>query len=168
MSIRTKSWILAAALGAAATAVLASAGSPRLEVNVRVEREVVKDDPSGRRVVHREPVGIASPGDTLVYTLEARNAGDGHAVGAKLDDPIPEGTTLVVDSVDRAGAELSASLDGAKTWVAFPATVERRNEDGTLTRVPAPAESYTHLRWSLPGAIAPGESRNVSFKVRIR
>ena len=152
--MRTHPWILAAALGAAATAAVATAGSPRLEVNVRVEREVVKDDPSGRRVVHREPVGVASPGDTLVYTLEARNAADG--------------TTLVVDSVERAGAEISASLDGAKSWVAFPATVERRAEDGSVTRVPAPAEAYTHLRWSLPGAIAPGESRNVSFKVRIR
>jgi uncharacterized repeat protein (TIGR01451 family) len=159
---------LAAALGAVATFALANAGTPRLEVQVRVEREVVRDDPSGRRVVHREPVGVATPGDTLVYTLEARNAGDGQAVGANLDDPIPEGTTLVVDSVDRAAAPVSASLDGAKSWVAFPATVERRAEDGTVTRVPAPAEAYTHLRWSLPGAIAPGESRNVSFKVRIR
>lgn len=158
----------AVAILAAATVALATAGSPRLEVQVRVEREVVKDDPSGRRVVHREPVGVATPGDTLVYTLEARNAGDAIAVGANLDDPIPEGTTLVVDSIDRAGASISASLDGAKTWVAFPATLERRAEDGSVQRVPAPAEAYTHLRWSLPGAIAPGESRNVSFKVRIR
>lgn len=158
----------AVAILAAATVALATAGSPRLEVQVRVEREVVKDDPSGRRVVHREPVGVATPGDTLVYTLEARNAGDASAVGANLDDPIPEGTTLVVDSIDRAGASISASLDGAKTWVAFPATLERRADDGSVQRVPAPAEAYTHLRWSLPGAIAPGESRNVSFKVRIR
>lgn len=166
--MRTQSWILAVAFGAAATVALATAATPRLEVNVRVEREVVKNDPSGRRIVHREPVGVANPGDTLVYTLEARNAGDGPAVGADLDDPIPEGTTLVVDSVEKSGARLSASLDGAKTWVAFPALVERRAEDGTTTRVPVPAEAYTHLRWSLPGAIAPGESRNVSFKVRIR
>src|SRR5512138_3014573 len=142
----SKIWV-ALALGAVASVVLATAGSPRLEVNVRVEREVVKDDPSGRRIVHREPVGVASPGDTLVYTLEARNAGDGNAVGANLDDPIPQGTTLVLDSVDHAGAALSASLDGARTWVAFPATLERRAEDGTVTSVPAPAEAYTHLRW---------------------
>ena len=166
--IRHRHWMLAAAVGAIATAAAATAGAPRLEVNVRVEREVVRDDPSGRRVVHREPVGVANPGDTLVYTLEARNAGDGQAVGARLDDPIPDGTTLVVDSVDAAGSSMFASLDGAKTWVAFPATVEIRAEDGSVRRQPAPAEAYTHLRWSLPGAIAPGASRNVSFKVRIR
>jgi uncharacterized repeat protein (TIGR01451 family) len=166
--MRITKLLLAAALGAVGTVVLATAGSPRLEVSVRVEREVVKDDPSGRRIVHREPVRVATPGDTLVYTLEARNSGDGSAVGANLDDPIPEGTTLVIDSVDRTGAVISASLDGAKSWVAFPATLESKADDGTVTRVPAPAEAYTHLRWSLPGAIAPGESRNVSFKVRIR
>ena len=165
---RSQNWILAAVSGAVATAALAITGGPHIEVNVRVEREVVKDDPSGRRLVHREPVGVASPGDTLVYTLEARNAGDARAVGAHLDDPIPDGTTLVVESVEKAGASMFASLDGAKSWVAFPATVEQRAADGSVRRVPAPAEAYTHLRWSLPGSIEPGESRNVSFKVRIR
>jgi len=159
----------AAALGAAmlaATAALAS--TPRVQVEVRVEREIVRADASGRKVVERKPVDVARPGDVLVYTLQARNVGDGPAVDARLEDPIPQGTVLVIDSLEHGAAVPSASLDGGATWQSFPATVETHGEDGRVERVPAPPESYTHLRWTLPGALGPGEGKDVRFKVRIR
>lgn len=157
--------VTAVALGVGGAAL---AAAPRVEVSVRVEREVVKADASGRRVVERRPVDAASPGDVLVYTLVARNTGEGPAIHPSLEDPIPVGTELVVDSIDHDVASPAASLDGGKTWQAFPATVERRTDDGRVETVPAPPASYTHLRWTLSGPLGPGESKDVSFKVRIR
>lgn len=153
---------------AALAAAPAAAAEPKVEVTVRVEREVVKEDASGRRVVERQPVRAASAGDVLVYTLDARNVGDAPAATARLEDPIPKGTVLVLDSVGSEDGPVLASLDGGASWTPFPATVEKKTEDGRVERVPAPAEAYTHLRWSLPGSLEPGANHDVSFKVRIR
>ncbi len=147
---------------------LATAGAPRVEVSILAEREVVRKDSSGRPVASREPVTIANPGDVIVYTLTARNAGDAPALEPRIEDPLPAGTLLLPDSVETGGASVTASLDGGKTWLPFPARVERRRDDGTAESVPAPPEAYTHLRWTLPGSLGPGESRHVLFKVRIR
>lgn len=151
-----------------AAAGIAHAAAPKVEVDVSVQKEVVVQSPDGTRAVERRPVDVARPGDVLVYTLRARNAGDGPALGTKLDDPLPEGTVLLPDSVESGGSAIHASIDGGKSWGPYPAFVEKAGADGRLERVPAPADSYTHLRWVLPEPLGPGEDTNVSFKVRIR
>jgi len=138
---------------------------PRLEVTVSVQREAVHVDASGRSTVVLEPVKTANPGDVLVYRLHATNVGLGPAREAKIDDSIPTGTVLMPDSV---GKNVHASLDGGKTWQAFPATIARKREDGQLERVPAPASAYTHLRWMLEDAVPPGGSAEVGFKVQVQ
>jgi len=147
-----------------ASAAFAQVPAPRLTVSVDVEREIKRGDDGA---VEREPVDAARPGDVLVYTVRASNVGDADAIGARIEDPIPQGTVLIPDSVSSGTASPSASLDGGKTWTSFPATVRETDEDGTERTVPAPADRYTHLRWALDGAIPPGESRDLSFKVRV-
>lgn len=146
----------------------ATPGTPNVEVSVHVEKEVVKTDASGRPIVERKPVTAAAVGDVLVYTLRAKNNGDGPALSPRLEDPIPAGTILVLESLSAAGGALAASLDGGASWQPFPATVARTNAQGREERVAAPAESYTHLRWVLAGPLKPGEGKEVSFKVRVR
>lgn len=155
---------LAAAVGSAAV----WAATPKVEVDIQVSREVVVDGADGSRSVERRPVDVARPGDVLIYTLRAVNVGDAPALGARLDDPVPQGTVLLPDSVENAGAELHASLDGGESWARFPVLVDRKGEDGKIVRVPAAPETYTHLRWVLAEPLGPGEDKNVSFKVRIR
>jgi len=142
--------------------------APSVAVSIDVAREVTQADPSGRLVTRHEPVKVAGPGDVLVYTLSAENVGNSPAFRARLRDQIPAGTVLLTDSVAPDGAQITASLDGGSTWQAFPVFVDRRAEDGSSQRVPAPPEAYTHLQWLLAGQIAPGERREVSFKVRIQ
>jgi len=114
------------------------------------------------------PATEAGTGDTIVYTLHASNAGPGAAIDPRIEDPIPAGTVLVVDSVKKDGYRIEASLDGGASWQAFPATVTRKSATGATETVPAPAESYTTLRWVLSGPLQPGDGKDVSFKVRIR
>ena len=146
-----------------ATAAVAQTPAPKVTISVDVESEIARGDDDAER----EPVDVARPGDVLVYTVRASNVGDAAAIGARVEDPIPSGTVLIPESVSTATASPSASLDGGKTWTAFPAMVRETAEDGTERTVPAPAERYTHLRWSLEGALPPGESRDLSFKVRV-
>ena len=143
-------------------------GKPSVAVEVRVEREKVRTEADGRQVTYREPVEAATPGDTLVYTIRTENVGDRPALNTNVEDPVPPGTTLDMASVSTAGAKVDASLDGGKSWQAFPARLSVKQADGTVREVPAPATSYTNLRWTFREPLAPGEEREVLFKVRIQ
>jgi uncharacterized repeat protein (TIGR01451 family) len=153
---------------AAALASQAQASVPKVEVTVQAHKEVVRVDASGKKAVELKPATEAAAGDTIVYTLRANNTGTGPAVSPRIEDPIPAGTILVLDSLAQDGYAIEASLDGGKTWQAFPATLTRKNEKGVEETVPAPAELYTTLRWVLNGPLQPGDGKDVSFKVRIR
>ena len=157
--------VLAATAPVLAAAPAPDTAPPRLEVTVAVQREVTRVDVNGRSQVVLEPVKTANPGDILVYRLRATNVGLAPAREARIEDPIPAGTVLVPDSV---GKNVHASLDGGKTWQAFPATVPRKRDDGQVERVPAPANAYTHLRWVLDQAVPPGGSAEVGFKVQVQ
>lgn len=156
-----------AALTLVAAAPAPTPVSPRLEVTVAVQQEVVHVDAAGRTQVKLEPVKSVKPGDVLVYRLRATNLGLAPARDAQIDDPIPVGTVLLPESLAEAKS-VRASLDGGKTWQAFPATVARKRDDGQIERVPAPANAYTHLRWVLEEALPPGESTEVGFKVTVQ
>lgn len=144
-----------------------AAQTPEVAVSVTVEREVVRLDENGRAVTEREPVDVARPGDVLVYTLRAVNQGVAPALGTRIVDPVPSGTVLLLDEVPAAGAPDRASLDGGRSWQDFPARVQQLDASGRPRVIAAPAESYTHLRWDLLAPLAPGETRDVTFKVRV-
>ncbi len=150
-----------------ATVAIAEVPAPKVTVAVDVAREIIRTDDGADATVETEPVDVARPGDVLVYTVRASNDGDAAAIGARIEDPIPPGTVLIPDSVSTGTASPSASLDGGRTWTSFPAMVRETDEDGTERSVPASAERYTHLRWSLDGELPPGETRDLSFKVRV-
>jgi uncharacterized repeat protein (TIGR01451 family) len=160
-----------AAVAFAATAVFAAqaqASIPKVEVSIQAHKEVVSTDASGKKTVALVPATDGTSGDVIVYTLRAANAGTAPAVSPRIEDPIPSGTVLVLDSVAKDGARIECSLDGGATWQPFPAKVTRNNASGAQETVPAAAESYTTLRWVLDGPLQPGDGRDVTFKVRIR
>jgi len=76
---------------------------------------------------------MASPGDTLTFTVVVRNTGSADAVGCTLQDPIPDYATYVADSVT-GGATYNAAQDriewegtiaaGGSTTVTFQVTAD--------------------------------------------
>ncbi len=159
--------ITIAGLVCAISATTMVAANPQVVLDVGVEREEVTVNESGTSVVERRPVTRANPGDLLVYTVTASNFGVSPAANATVEDPIPSGTVLVLDGFGQGPLPTEASLDGGETWQTFPAEVEVVRNDGVRQVLPAPAPSYTHLRWVLDGQLAPGDSKDVSFKVRV-
>ena len=157
-----------AAIAITVATCAAWATAPKVEITVQAQKEIVKVDASGKKSVTLQAAKDAVSGDVLVYTLRAANNGTEAAVNPRIEDPIPEGTVLVVGSVEKRGYGIEASLDNGKTWQAFPASLTRVSASGASETIPAPPESYTALRFVLDGPLAPGDGRDVTFKVQIR
>jgi uncharacterized repeat protein (TIGR01451 family) len=149
------------------TGVALAAQEPRLELKTTVAKEVkVKKD--GKWVVQTIPVEKTTPGDILVYTITYLNSGKSPAVEAEIVDPIPKGLAIIPESAEGKDTEIKASLDNGRSWQKLPATVLIKNQDGTLSAKPAPADRYTHVKWTVKNPVQPGQSGRVSFKVTVK
>jgi len=144
------------------------AADPQLSLRIQLEEELSIPDESGNLKVVRKKVASSEPGDVLVYTLVYTNNGGAAVADAKVEDPVPAGTILLPGSVLGEEAEIRFSVDGGKTYAPFPVEVEVEGPDGAKVRKKAPADSYTHIRWTAKTPLGPGESRSASFKVIVQ
>jgi uncharacterized repeat protein (TIGR01451 family) len=109
----------------------------------------------------------AKPGDVLRYTLKGANQGKKSLSNLVLTQPVPQGMVYQLDSASNPGGERSYSIDGGKTYSAKPmVTVTLAN--GKTEQRPAPAESYSHIKWQLSQSLAAGNSVDLSYEVRVR
>jgi uncharacterized repeat protein (TIGR01451 family) len=96
------------------------------------------------------------PGDTVRYHLLFTNVSAGAVRGIVLDNPIPAGLRYEAGTAkaDRADVTVLFSIDGGKSYSAAPmidVTVDGRHEQHA-----APAEMYTHVRWTVRGDVPKG------------
>jgi uncharacterized repeat protein (TIGR01451 family) len=104
------------------------------------------------------PIRVAKPGDVIVYTITASNIVDRPIKKLVINQKIRPGTVYVLNSATPLkGTELSFSIDGGKTYTPQP----------TINKKPAPAESYTNVRWAF-GSVAPKSNSSVSYEIRVR
>ncbi|MGH9869423.1 MAG: hypothetical protein ACREAA_14820 [Candidatus Polarisedimenticolia bacterium] len=165
VSILTMSLLSALAAGSVAAAQDAR---PRIVVDVTMLKEVVVRDGQGRQEVALEDASSTSPGDTLVLKIDYSNQGQVAAHNARVVDPIPAGTQLVPGSWTAAGAEMTVSIDGGKTYEVYPARRPVSQPDGKTVMKEVEASAYTHVRWTALEPLAPGDARSATFKVKVR
>jgi len=111
--------------------------------------------------------GMAQPGDEIRYRLVFTNVTAGPVKNIHFVDPIPAGMLFVAGSAssdNRVRAEYS--IDGGRTYAAQP--LIQVVEDGKQLQKPAPAEQYTHVRWTVVGALARGAQVAVEFRGRVK
>lgn len=136
----------------------------RPEVKVKLAGEVER---AGARVAI-DKVEAVRPGEILDWTINSVNEGDGSARDYKAIGQVPQGTTFVVGSTIADGsASVTYSIDGGKSFSAQP-TIEEKQADGTVRRVPAPASMYTQVRYEWSDALAAGGKFSASYKVRVK
>jgi uncharacterized repeat protein (TIGR01451 family) len=109
----------------------------------------------------------ARPGDVVRYTLSFRNAVGRPIQGVVLSNPIAAGTRFIAGSANstRADARLEYSSDGGQTFSPKPSV--EAVEDGRRVQRPATPDEYTHVRWTIDGAIAPDATVTTQFEVRL-
>jgi len=139
----------------------------RLVLKTEAAREIkVKEGTAW--ITRYTPVTVTKPGDVLRYSIAYTNEGKTPAVGARIVDPIPQGTVYIVGSAIGAGAAIQFSIDGGATWQSPPVMHAVQKPDGSVKKEPAPPELFTHIRWSLEGEVPSGGSGRVHFKVTVQ
>jgi len=115
----------------------------------------------------RADKSVAQPGDEIRYRLVFTNVTAGPVKNIQFVDPIPSGMVYVLGSAtsdQRVHPEYS--VDGGRTYAAQP--LINVVEDGKQVQKHAPAEQYTHVRWTVVGSLARGAQVSVDFRGRVK
>ena len=111
------------------------------------------------------PAERVVPGDRVIYTLEARNAGATALDAPSIAYPIPEHMRYVTDSAVGPGTELSYSIDGGRSFERAENLKVRAPDGGER---PAVAADYTHIRWQLKGSLKANSVVFVRFRALVK
>lgn len=138
----------------------AFAGKPAVTLAAQTFVEKVTTDVNGnaRRVLAAP--GQISRGDRLVFVVRYRNDGAAPVDGFAVTNPIPASLR-----VDPNHPDMQVSIDNGRNWgrltgmtIATPLGGVRR----------ATADDVTHVRWTVPQAIRPGDEGRISYRATVR
>lgn len=104
------------------------------------------------------------PGDKVGYRISYSNTGNDDATGVVINNPVPENTEYVANTAKGVDSNITYSADAGKNFARTAELVIVK--DGK--RKKARAEDITHIRWTLPEAVAPKASGSVEFQVRVK
>ncbi len=135
----------------------------RPEVKIQLAAMVERD----AKLLPLEKSMVVNPGEILDWKIESANSGNAAAMEYKTVGHIPQGTTFVAGSAKADGAKAVYSIDGGKSYSAQP-TIEEKQADGSVKRVPAPVSMYTEIRYEWADALAQGGKLSASYKVRVK
>jgi uncharacterized repeat protein (TIGR01451 family) len=147
-----------------------SAQQPKVKLILSADKKVVKVDPQGKQTIVWQPLKgsvVVQPGDILRYTMTGESAMQKTVKNFVATQPIPNQTTYILSSAKGNGALLSFSIDGGKTFVSSP-KIKVKLENGKEELRPAPATSYTHVRWNYGEKSIPAASIKASYEVRVK
>ncbi|MGB7084878.1 MAG: hypothetical protein WBD47_04945 [Phormidesmis sp.] len=153
------------------TAIAQQLTQPEVMLLMGVEKEVAVVDNEGKEKLEWQALegeATVQPGDKLRYAVESSNAGEMAAEDLVVTQPIPAEMTFVIGSVKgNTAADTTYSIDSGETFVAEP-MVEVTLPDGTVEMQPAPAEMYTHVKWTFNESLNAEEAVYVSHEVTVK
>jgi uncharacterized repeat protein (TIGR01451 family) len=115
-----------------------------------------------------EKASIVKSGEILDWTITSVNEGSAPAHDYKTIGKIPTGTEFIAGSVTADGsATVTYSIDNGKSFWTQP-TIEEKQPDGSLKKVPAPASMYTQIRYEWADPLNENSKLDVSYKVRLK
>jgi uncharacterized repeat protein (TIGR01451 family) len=137
--------------------------SGRPTVKVMLSGMVERDDVK----VPVEKAALVKSGEILNWTITSVNEGNAPANEYKAVGKIPAGTQFVPGSANADGAAVvTFSIDNGKSFSSAP-TVDERQADGSVKKVPAPSSMYNEVRYEWSAPLNEGDKVNASYKVRL-
>jgi uncharacterized repeat protein (TIGR01451 family) len=151
-------------LTATVLATAAFADAP-LKGSMDVRKVVVQD--GGREVFI--PASEVNPADLIEYRLTYANDGELPLRNVSVVDPIPHGTRYVSMSATRpATGAVEFSIDGGKSYHAWPVRYKKVLEDGTEQWLEATPDMVSHIRWTIPGEFEPESEITFSYRATVK
>jgi uncharacterized repeat protein (TIGR01451 family) len=147
-----RGWVIGACLAALCCAAApVRAEPPKIEVGLVAELRLA-EGPAKSPHYRYVPAEHVKEGQVVYYTLNVRNLGVEPAADVVVVRPIPDNTQYVANTATGAGAEVSFSIDGGKTF----ARPERLRLPEQPVGARAPVQAYTHIRWHWTYPLEPG------------
>ena len=119
----------------------------------------------GRPLVRFLPATAIVQGQTVYYTVRIHNPTPAPVRDVVAVQRIPVNTSYVIGSAAGPAAEISFSIDGGQT---FAAESELQITEPSGVARPPLSEQYTHIRWRLRNALAPGATALARFQAVFR
>ncbi len=138
-------------------------GSPKLELRIAEK----KMNMSQAERMGTEAIAYR-PGDVIKYTVWAQNIGTGTMTEPVITDPIPAGTSYKPNSAKGKHADVSFSIDGGRTYQAWPPKYEIKDKNGKMVKKAASPDMVTHVQWELKKSLTPKESKQLEFEVTVK
>ena len=125
----------------------------------------VRINGTGEQPARYVPATVLSQGDVVYYTVRIVNPTPSYLPGVEVVQRVPANTTYLAQSAAGPAAEVTFSIDGGATFASARALTEVTPEGKS---VPVPTERYTHIRWRLRHALAPGAVALARFQATFR
>ena len=149
-----------AGMAAWAMMPLGAIARPDLRTETQMFVERVHTDINGRPRRTLASASRAAPGDQLVFVVNYRNEGREPVQGIALTKPVPRGTLLTASD-----PSMQVSVDGGQRWGRLDELWLPTPLGGTRRAVPA---DITHVRWTMPTRLSPGETARLSYRATMR
>lgn len=146
---------------------LACLGAPQMAAarqDIRLDRQMfverTRTDINGRERRILQSASRAGPGDQLILVVNWRNEGSRPVRNLAVTNAVPRGARL-----DLADPAAQVSVDGGAHWGRLGDLWLPTPLGGTRRATPA---DITHVRWTVPQEISPGESGRLSYRATVR
>lgn len=155
------------ALAGIALLVAASTAQATVTISVIQGKAVRVADANGMAVERIFALDGAVPGDVIVYRYMIRNGGARPAEGVTVNTAVPDNMVYRAGSArpGTAQADVLLSADHGRTFAPEGRVMVLDIDD---TWRPARPEDITHLRWRLPGPVAPSAVEGVEYHAVLR
>lgn len=144
---------------------------PEVKLTLSAEKQITELDGKGQEIFSWESLEgrvTVQPNDIIRYTVDGANSGDIEAKGLSVTQPVPNGTSYVLESAQVEGsAEIVYSIDDGQSFIAEP-KIEVTLSDGTVELQPAPAEMYTHIQWNFGEDLASAQAVKAFYNVKVK
>jgi uncharacterized repeat protein (TIGR01451 family) len=119
----------------------------------------------GRSTQRFLPATVLNQGQVVFYTVKIRNPTTAPVRDVVVTQRIPANTTYVPSSAAGPSAEITFSVDGGQSFWPEKQLVVATSATEARKAIP---EDYTHIRWQLRNALAPGAVALARFQAVFR
>lgn len=150
------SWLLIFSLS---LSFMAYAKEQKIELKNEAFFEKEKVAKNGTKKLELVPVKTAVPGEEVLFVITYKNLGNEAASDIVVTNPVPKNMTF--KSAEQDKIVTLVSVDGGTNYDELSKL--KIKDRGNLVRE-ALAKDVTHVRWRIPGQLAPKAEGKVKFK----